>query len=251
MSAAAHRGWALVTGGGKRLGRAAALALADAGYDIVVHYNGSQADADATCADIMARGRDAASVRADLSDDAQAAGLVAAAGKPLTALVNSAAIFEHDDLAGFSPAALSRHMAINAQAPLRLMQAFAAALPGASRGVVVNFLDFKLASPYPDHLSYTLSKYALMGATEMLARALAPRIRVNAVAPGYALPAPGQSDADFARLHAQTPLAYGATPEDVGRAVAYLATAPAVTGQTIYVDAGLRHQSHETDFAFR
>lgn len=244
-------GWALVTGGGKRLGRASALALAQAGFDVVVHYNGSAAEAEATCADIEAHGRAARAVRADLSDDTQTMCLLAAAGAPLTALVNSAAIFEHDDLATFSPAALERHVAINTLAPVRLIQVFAAALPAQARGVVVNFLDFKLASPYPDHLSYTLSKYALMGATEVLARALAPRIRVNAVAPGYTLPAPGQADADFARLHAQTPLAYGATPEDVGRAVAYLATAPAVTGQTIYVDSGLRHVSHETDFAFR
>ena len=244
-------GWALVTGGAKRLGRASALALAEAGYDIVVHYNGSRSDADAACREIEALGRSAVAVQADLSDDDAAAGLIDAAGKPLRALVNCAAIFEHDALENFSRAALERHIAINASAPVRLIQAFARALPDDARGVVVNFLDFKLASPYPDHLSYTLSKYALMGATEVLARALAPRIRVNAVAPGYTLPSPGQAQADFDRLHAQTPLQYGATPEDVGRAVAYLAMSPAITGQTIYVDSGLRLTSHDTDFAFR
>jgi len=244
-------GWALVTGGAKRLGRASSLALADAGYDIVVHYNGSHAEAAAAIAEIEARGRAAIAVQADLADDAAAAGLIAAADRPITALVNSAAIFEHDDLAHFDPASLARHMAVNARAPVQLIQAFAAALPALARGVIVNFLDFKLASPYPDHLSYTLSKYALMGATEVLARALAPRIRVNAVAPGYALPSPGQSDADFARLHQQTPLAYGATPQDVARAVAFLVVSPAVTAQTIYVDSGLRLTSHDKDFAFR
>jgi NAD(P)-dependent dehydrogenase (short-subunit alcohol dehydrogenase family) len=245
------RGWALITGGARRLGRASALALAEAGYDIVVHYNGSSADADETCRDIKACGRSAISVQGNLSDAQSASGLVAAAGRPLTALINCAAIFEHDDITTLGPDALERHMAINARAPVLLIQAFASALLADQRGVVVNFLDFKLASPYPDHLSYTLSKYALMGATEVLARALAPRIRVNAVAPGYTLPSPGQPDADFQRLHAKTPLAYGATAQDVGAAVAYLATSPAVTGQTIYVDSGLRMISHETDFSFR
>ena len=114
----------------------------------------------------------------------------------------------------------------------------------------MNFLDFKLASPYPDHFSYTLSKYALAGATELLARALAPRVRVNAVAPGYVLPAPGQGEADYQRLHADTPLALR---PDAGRCRARRALSVgkrAVTGQTIYVDAGRRFRSYERDMGF-
>jgi NAD(P)-dependent dehydrogenase (short-subunit alcohol dehydrogenase family) len=114
----------------------------------------------------------------------------------------------------------------------------------------VNFLDFKLASPYPDHFSYTLSKYALSGATDLLARALAPRVRVNAVAPGYVLPALGQSDADFQRLHDDTPLKRGPTPEDIAGAVRFLIENEAVTGQTIYVDGGRRFQSFDRDMGF-
>jgi NAD(P)-dependent dehydrogenase (short-subunit alcohol dehydrogenase family) len=134
--------------------------------------------------------------------------------------------------------------------PSLLAREFAEALPEHARGAIVNFLDFKLASPYPDHFSYTLSKYALAGATELLARALAPRVRVNAVAPGYVLPAPGQSDVDFQRLHADTPLDYGPTPEDVARAARFLIENEAVTGQTIYVDAGRRFRSFERDMGF-
>jgi NAD(P)-dependent dehydrogenase (short-subunit alcohol dehydrogenase family) len=249
------RGWALVTGGGRRLGRAVALQAAAAGFDVVVHYNASRGEAEAVARDIEASGVRAALIGGDLSDPDIAADIVpraiAETRAPLAALVNSAAIFEHDALADFTPRALARHIAINTTAPILLSRAFAAALPEAARGAIVNFLDFKLAQPYPDHFSYTLSKYALMGAGELLTRALLPRVRVNAVAPGYVLPAPGQPEADYLRLHAQTPLERGATAEELAQAVVFLLTNEAITGQTIYVDAGLRLESHERDFAFR
>jgi NAD(P)-dependent dehydrogenase (short-subunit alcohol dehydrogenase family) len=245
--------WALVTGAGKRLGRATALELAQAGYDIVVHFGRSVAEADSAAQAIIASGRQAITLGADLADAAAPAALIAAAtasGRCLTALINCASIFEHDTITDFSEAAFANHMRVNAFAPVGLAQAFAAALPADQRGVIVNFLDFKLTQPYGDHLSYTLSKYALAGATEILARALAPRIRVNAVAPGYALPSPEQSDEDFQRLHGQTPLARGTTSEEVARAVAFLCANEAVTAQTILVDSGLRFRSFERDLAF-
>ena len=143
-----------------------------------------------------------------------------------------------------------KQMALNALTPALLARAFASALEEGVEGCVVNFLDFKLATPYPDHFSYTMSKFALAGATEMMARALAPRVRVNAVAPGYVLPAPGQAEADFARLHDDTPLARGPNPEDVAGAVRFLIENRAVTGQTIYVDSGRRFRAYERDMAF-
>lgn len=250
MSAA--RPWVLVTGGAKRLGRAVALAAATRGWNVALHHHTSRDDAAAVAAEIVARGGAEVRVEASLED---AAGKVVAqaaerAGAPMLALVNCAAIFEHDVVETFTPERAARHMQVNAFAPVTLAQTLAQQLPEGATGAVVNFLDFKLAQPYPDHLSYTLSKYALAGATELLARALAPRVRVNAVAPGYVLPAPGQPDADFARLHAQTPLERGVTPEDVAAAALYLLEAPSVTGQTIYVDAGLRFQSRERDLSF-
>jgi NAD(P)-dependent dehydrogenase (short-subunit alcohol dehydrogenase family) len=172
------------------------------------------------------------------------------ANAPLRGLVNCAALFEHDVIDDFTPALAERHMRVNAYAPAILARALAAQLPDGVTGAVVNFTDFKLAQPYPDHFAYTLSKYALAGATDLLARALAPRVRVNAVAPGYVLPAPGQPAADFERLHAQTPLARGVTESDIAAAALYLLEAPAVTGQTIHVDAGLRFRSRERDLIF-
>lgn len=248
------RGFALITGGAKRLGRACAEALAAEGYGIALHYNASAGDAQAFAAELQGRGTPVALQRADLADPMAASGLVqafvAAGAAPLTALVNSASVFEHDVFEDLTAEQFERQMRVNALAPTLLMQAFAAALPADQRGVVVNFLDYKLAQPYPDHLTYTMSKYALWGATELGARALAPRIRVNAVAPGYVLPAPNQTDADFARLHAQTPLARGATALDVAAAVRLLVTNEALTAQTIYVDAGLRMAPRDRDFSF-
>ncbi len=246
------RPWVLVTGGAKRLGRAVSIAAAGGGWNVAVHHRASQDAAAGVAEEIRAQGGLAAIVEADLGSEA--VGLIQHAAErahaPMQALVNCAAIFEHDVVETFSADRAAHHMQVNAFAPVVLAQALARQLPEDATGAVVNFLDFKLAQPYPDHLSYTMSKYALAGATELLARALAPRVRVNAVAPGYVLPAPGQPDADFARLHAQTPLERGATPEDVAAAALYLLEAPSVTGQTIYVDAGLRFRSRERDLSF-
>lgn len=244
--------WALVTGAGKRLARAVALQLATAGWSIAVHYLGSEKDAEATAEEVRKRGQKAATFKADLSNSAVLAKLVrdaqSAAGGQLGALVNAAATFEHDAIATATPEAFEAQMRVNALAPSLLAREFAAVIK--QPGAIVNFLDFKLATPYPDHYSYTLSKYALAGATELLARALAPNVRVNAVAPGYVLPAPGQSEADYKKKHADTPLARGTTPEDIASAVRFLIENPAVTGQTIYVDSGLRFRSFERDIGF-
>jgi NAD(P)-dependent dehydrogenase (short-subunit alcohol dehydrogenase family) len=247
--------WLLVTGAGKRLGRAVALAAGARGWDVIVHYHASRAAAEETAAAIRAGGAKAALVEGNLSAPAAAEAAIEAAAKaagaPPAGLVNCAAIFEWDDAATFTAENFRRHMETNALAPTQLSLAFARALPADGCGAIVNFLDFKLASPYPDHFSYTLSKYALAGATEMMARALAPRVRVNAVAPGYVLPAPGQAEADHKRLHAQNPLRHGVTPDDITDAVLFLLANPALTGQTVFVDSGLRFQAHERDFAFR
>lgn len=246
--------WALVTGGAQRLGRAVALELAAAGWGVVVHYRHSAEAAKALADDMAKRGGKAVLVAADLDDVAERGALIdeamRACGSTLSALVNCAAMFEHDTIDTLSETSLQRHIATNALTPALLTREFAEALGEGERGAVVNFLDFKLANPYPDHFSYTLSKYALAGATEMLARELASRVRVNAVAPGYVLPAPGQSEADYKRLHDDTPLAHGPTPEEVAHAARFLVENEAVTGQTIYVDGGRRFRTHERDMGF-
>lgn len=246
--------WALVTGAGQRLGRAVALDLARAGWGVVAHYRRSAREAEEVANEARALSGAAAAVGADLDDPAARKTLIGrageAAGASLSALVNCAAMFEHDTIDTLTEEALQRHIALNTFTPSLLAREFAEALEEDARGAVVNFLDFKLVNPYPDHFSYTLSKYALAGATELLARALAPRVRVNAVAPGYVLPAPGQAEADYKRLHDDTPLQYGPTPEDIAGAARFLIENEAVTGQTLYVDAGRRFRTYERDMGF-
>ncbi len=244
----------LVTGAAQRLGRAVALELARAGHGVAIHFNASRAPAEDLAREIIAMGAPAQLFQADLREPSTLAALVRDAmdfaNGRLVGLVNCAASFDHDVIEDLTADAFHRQMSLNALAPCLLARELAASLGAGESACVVNFTDFKLANPYPDHFSYTLSKYALAGATEMLARALAPRVRVNAVAPGYVLAAPGQSDADYQRLHGQTPLGYGPTPEDVAAAARFLIDSPAITGQTITVDAGRRFRSYERDMAF-
>ncbi len=244
--------WLLITGA-KRLGAEIAMAAAERGWRVILHHSSSGAEAERVASGIVARGGEAKTIQADFSDAEAASALVARcvdlAGAPIVGLVNCAAIFEHDVAATFTSDSLLRHFAVNAVAPMLLTQALAAQAGGEQRAVV-NLLDYKLAAPYQDHFAYTISKYALAGATEMFARAMAPGMRVNAVAPAYALPSPGQSQDLFEDQHAQTPLGYGVTPNDVAEAVLYLLNAPAVTGQVIYVDAGQRFLPRDRDFAF-
>ena len=232
---------ALVTGGAQRLGRAIGLALAADGWDIAVHYHGSQDAALATVAEIRALGRRAISVQHDLESPGDMGPLLAEVDAALGAvrcLVNNASLFEHDTAQNFDLANFEAHMRTNVAAPVRLALAVHARLADDARGVVINLLDQKLWNPNPDFLSYTLSKAALESATGLLARALAPRLRVVGVAPGISLPAKGQTDAGFAAAHRATPLQRGSTPADIAAAVVYLANAPAVTGTTLLVDGG-------------
>jgi len=229
---------ALVTGAGRRIGAAIARALARAGYAVVLHAGRSRADAEHLAGEIVAAGGRAAVVLADLSDHDAVRALIraAAAFGPLTLLVNNASVFEPDEIATLQRAVFARAIDVNLAAPLFLAQAFAAQAPeGAS---IVNVLDQRVFKPTPRFLSYSLSKSALHAATAMLAQALAPRIRVNAVAPGPTLPSPRQSEAQFAAQAAALPLKRHPSPEDIAAAVLYLAGATNVTGVTIAVDGG-------------
>ncbi len=244
---------ALVTGGARRLGRAIALALAADGWDIGVHYGSSRDDALATVRDIEALGRRAVALRADLAREREAKALLPKCAQALgavTCVVNNASIFQHDAATDVSSASLLAHMTVNCAAPLLLAQALHAGLPKGRRGVVINLLDQKLWNPNPDFLSYTLSKSALKEATTLLAQALAPRVRVVGVAPGITLPSHLQGDKAFARTHAMAPLGRSSTPDDIARAVVYLARADAVTGSTLLVDGGQHLVPLARDFSF-
>ncbi len=232
---------ALVTGAGKRLGRHIALALAARGWNVAVHYGSSASEAHATVAEIEALGRKAVALECDLADETAASKLLARAADalgPITCLVNNASLFSYDDARSVNAASLDRHMHVNLRAPLLLAQALAAATPAGAQSVVINLLDQKLANLNPDYLSYTLSKAALQTATVMLAQALAPALRVVGVAPGLTLLSGDQTEEEFQRAHAMTPLKRASGPEDVAAAVCFAAESPAITGTTLYVDGG-------------
>jgi NAD(P)-dependent dehydrogenase (short-subunit alcohol dehydrogenase family) len=222
---------ALVTGGARRIGRAIVLALARAGYAVAVHARGSRAEAERLCAEVTALGGRAGVVIGDLADHEAVLKLVPAAVAavgPLTLLVNNAAEFEPDDIGQLDRARFDRHFAVNLRAPIFLADAFAAQAGDGS--AIVNLLDQRVFKPTPHFLSYGLTKSALHVATTTLAQALAPRIRVNAVAPGPVLPSPRQDEPAFARQVATLPLRRGPSPQDVAAAVLYLAGASSVTG---------------------
>jgi NAD(P)-dependent dehydrogenase (short-subunit alcohol dehydrogenase family) len=237
-------GAALVTGAGRRVGRALALALASAGLDVAVHHRGSADEADEVVAQILAMGRKAVAVGADLAQPQETATLVARAAAaigPLRLLVNNASLFEADRFGALDLGLWDSHFETNLRAPVLLAQAFAAQVPDSlqdGEAMILNILDQRVLHPNPQFFSYTLSKSALFTATRTMAQALAPRIRVNAIGPGPTLASIHQDASAFAAEAEATPLARAVAPQDICAAALYLLSARSVTGQTLAVDAG-------------
>lgn len=232
---------ALVTGAGKRIGRAIALDLAAQGWAVAVHHHRSHDDARSVVAEIAAAGGRAVAVAADLGDEAEVQGLVPQVAETLgtlTVLVNNASPFARDEADTVTRDSWDLHMEANLRAPFVLMQAFARQLPEDERGLIVNMLDQRVWNLTPHFISYTLSKAGLWTLTQTMALALAPRIRVNGIGPGPTLRNERQSEAHFAAQWDATPLKRGATPEEICAAVRFLIAAPAVTGQMIALDGG-------------
>jgi len=235
------KGTALVTGAARRIGRAIALALAEDGYAVAVHYGTSREAAEEVIAAIAAKGGRATAVSANLIDEQATHGLIAAAVEalgPVTCLVNNASVFERDEAMSVTRASWDAHLETNLRAPFVLMQEFARHLPEGASGAIVNILDERVWNLTPHFVSYTLSKAGLWALTQSMALALAPRIRVNAVGPGPTLPSPRQSNEQFARQSASVPLRRGATPEEIAACVRFIVNAAAMTGQMIALDGG-------------
>ncbi len=232
----------LVTGAGRRVGRAIAVGLGERGMRVAVHYHGSENDAAETVRLVRAAGGEADAFRADLADPTAAAPLVRAVVArfgALDVLVNSAAIMERTPFGETTAEQWDRIFALNLRAPFLLAQAAAAPLARA-RGAIVNIADLAAFETWPAYVPHGLSKHGVVRLTESLARVMAPSVRVNAVAPGTVLLPAEWTEADAERLRATTPLGHHGSPDDVVQAVAYLLSADFVTGQTIVVDGGRR-----------
>lgn len=232
---------ALVTGGAQRIGRAIALALAGAGFDLAVHCHASRAACETTCTEIRRLGRRAVVLQADLGQESETASLLPHATDalgPIGVLVNNASRFERDEWHDTTRDSWDAHLEPNLRAPFVLIQHFARLLPDTAEGVVVNMLDERVWSLTPHFVSYTVSKAALWAVTQTMALALAPRIRVNGIGPGPSLPNARQTQEQFMRQAESVPLRHGAGPEEIGRAVLAILALPAMTGQMMALDGG-------------
>jgi NAD(P)-dependent dehydrogenase (short-subunit alcohol dehydrogenase family) len=231
----------LITGAGRRIGRAIALNLARHGWDVGVHHHASAADAEAVVAEIRAVGGRAAAFAADLADEDETVTLVDRVRRalgPLSALVNNASIFEDDRPMTATRESWDRHLQVNLRAPFVLIQEFVRQLSADRGGSVVNILDQRVWRLTPYFTTYTLSKAGLWTLTQTLAMALAPRVRVNAVGPGPTLPSPRQTREQFDRQWSAVPLQRPVDPSEIADAVRFLLDAASLTGQMIAVDAG-------------
>jgi NAD(P)-dependent dehydrogenase (short-subunit alcohol dehydrogenase family) len=245
------------------LGREIALGLAQAGWQVAVHYKSSEAEALQTAQDCLALNASSASLdprrfifQADLADETATRNLlpqVAAQLGDVHGVVNSAALFEHDDIHSFSYANMAQHWATNTGAAIVLAQALhqhcQARQAAAAEAVVINMLDQKLWNPNPDFLSYTLSKAALESANTLLAQALAPQVRVVGVAPGLTLTSHMLDDDKFQQLHKLSPLGRSSSAQDVVSTVVFAMHNRAITGTTLLVDGGQHLMKFERDFS--
>lgn len=240
----------LITGGARRLGAAMARHLASR-FDLAIHFNSSAADAHSLAGELAASGARIELFPADLSDDTQAANLVrevVARMERLDLVVNSASVFEYDTPSEFSAETMKRLLAVNLVAPMMIAREFAAvASPGA---VLVNMLDNKLYAPNPDFFSYSLAKFALKGAVDMLALHFRGRLRVAGIAPGVTLVSGDQSEENFRKSWRYTLTGAGATPEDIASTVEFIWRTNSINGEIIVLDGGQHLMSLERDVAF-
>jgi NAD(P)-dependent dehydrogenase (short-subunit alcohol dehydrogenase family) len=234
-------GVALVTGAGRRIGRAIAVDLARAGWTVAVHHNASATDAAALVREVIDGGGRAAAFAASFASEEETDSLLPRVVEvlgPVNCLVNNASIFEYDAPDTATRASWDQHMQINLRAPFLLSQRFAQLLPEGHAGSIINIVDQRVWKLTPHFTSYTLSKAGLWTLTQILAMAFAPRIRVNAIGPGPVLPSPRQTEQQFQRQWSQVPLQRPTAPEEIAAAVRFLIDAPAVTGQMIALDGG-------------
>lgn len=234
-------GTALITGAARRIGRHMALDLASKGWAVAVHYNGSHDEALKVVSDIKAMGGRAVAVQGNLADASSPASIMAQSVEalgPITCLVNNASMFQPDEAGTMTQQSWDDHLNTNLRAPVFLAQEFAAHLPASMSGNIVNIIDQCVLNLNPTFFSYTVSKSALWTVTRTLAQSLAPRIRVNAIGPGPALPSVHMKEGEFEMAEQATILQRGTSPEEIAAALSFILSAPALTGQMIVLDGG-------------
>lgn len=239
---------AIVTGAGKRVGRAIALGLAEAGYAVAIHVNRSVEEGEAVAREITTAGGQAIVVRADLTDIDDVRGIIPAAAEalgPIGLLVNNASLFQPDSATDLDPDLWDRHFAVHAKSPAFLAQDFASQLPDDQHGVIINIVDQRVWRLNPQFLSYTASKATLWTLTRTLAQALAPRIRVNAIGPGPTMQSVHQSGGTFDDEASSVPLGHGPQLAEFVSAIRFIIETPSMTGQMIAIDGG-QHLAWQT-----
>jgi NAD(P)-dependent dehydrogenase (short-subunit alcohol dehydrogenase family) len=239
---------ALVTGGAARIGAAIVRDLALHDFAVAIHTNSSIDAAEALASEIRERGGRATVICGDLSSTEDCQKMIGAAVDafgPLGLLVNNASVFQDDSIEDFSTDIFDRHFAVHLKAPSILIHDFARQLPASANGLVVNMIDQRVWKLTPGFYSYTLSKAALWTATQTLAQALAPRIRVNAIGPGPTLQGSRQTEADFAAQRDGLILKAGPMLTEFGQTIRFLFDTPSITGQMIALDGG-QHLAWQT-----
>jgi NAD(P)-dependent dehydrogenase (short-subunit alcohol dehydrogenase family) len=239
---------ALVTGGARRIGAAIVRDLASHGWAVAIHCNTSVAEANALAGDIQKAGGEATVVRADLADQRALARIVpetVAALGPLSLLVNNASVFMKDRFGELHQNVWQKQFDTNLRAPVFLAEAFATQVPGNVEGNIVNIIDQRVLKLTPVMPSYTLTKAALWAATQTMAQALAPKIRVNGIGPGPTFPNPYAKDPGMTKEIAGLPLLRPVDPADFGRAIRFIVDTPSMTGQLLLLDSG-QHISWKT-----
>ncbi|MDA9190648.1 SDR family oxidoreductase [Alphaproteobacteria bacterium] len=242
----------LITGAAKRIGAVLAAELALDGWHVVIHCNNNRESADILCDKLQGNGATAEVLQADLSDPEACQQLIqdASQGQQLQALINNASLFVFDQITDFSAQTLQSHMAVNVTAPALLTAEFAKQLGKHDTGCVINILDSKLFGLNPDYFTYTLSKAALQNFGILAAQAYAPKIRVNAIAPGITLPSGGQTEDEFKQSHQRNLLGKGAETKDIVAAARLILSTDSMTGETIILDGGAHLQPLPRDVAF-
>lgn len=241
---------ALVTGSAKRLGRAIAEDLAAHGFAVALHANGSLDAAEAVARDLRSEGKRAIALKADLGNIFETGSLISqteAEFGPVGLLINNASIFEDDSAVDFDPEIFDRHFNLHVRAPAILSGALIKALPEDRSGLIVNIIDQRVLALKPTFFSYTLSKATLWTATQTLAQAFSPRVRVNAIGPGPTLISERQRPEDFQAQVDSLPLKRGPSLDEFGRTIRFLFDTPSITGQMIALDGGQHLIWHGTE----